>query len=360
MVASTVSDESAGNENYQTGHMGLIFKEGFSFSGFERDHLYLNLEGTKFKDISGVSGADSVSDGRSAVVADFDNDGDPDIFLTTIQNNGHLLFRNNVGQDNHYIRVTLEGRTSGRDAFGAMVRAKTSQGVQTRLKPGSEGFLAQQDPRLLFGLGKDEQVEWLEITWPSGTVTRLGPIPAGKSVKIVEGETDYQTVAECSIGLPDPLSRRQTSWRNLKIQQGDRFPELKMKRLGEGGDLQMGGLEPGISYFVNFWATWCLPCRKEMPELQKLVPQFRAKGIQIIGVSLDQGVDPAVVRGVAEGLGVRYPLYLMEEYSSLEQILQLENVSIPLSILVDKEGRVVDVYSGWSPESERRILDLLE
>ncbi len=340
--------------------MELIFKEGFSFSGFERDHLYLNLEGKRFRDISGVSGADSISDGRSAVVADFDNDGDLDIFLTTIQNDGHLLFRNNVGQDNHYIRVTLEGRASGKDAFGTMVRARTSQGVQTRLKSGSEGFLAQQDPRLLFGLGKDEQLEWLEITWPSGKVTRQGPIPAGKSVKIVEGEKDYQTVAEHSIRLPDPLSRQQTSWRSLKVQQGDRLPELKMRRLGEGGALQMGGLKPGISYFVNFWATWCRPCRKEMPELQKLVPRFQAKGIEIIGVSVDRAVDPsldpAVVTAAAERMGIHYPLYLME---NMEQIFR-DEVEIPLSILLDKEGRVVDVYSGWSPESERRILDLLK
>ena len=359
-MASTVSNEKAGNEDYQTGHMGLIFKEGFSFSGFERDNLHLNLQGKRFKDISGVSGADSISDGRSAVLADLDNDGDLDIFLTTIQNQGHLLFRNNIGQDNNYLRVTLEGTASGKDAFGAIVRVRTSHGVQTRVKSGSEGFLAQHDPRLLFGLGKDEQVQWLEIAWTSGKTTRLGPIPAGKSVKVVEGETGFQTVAERSIRLPDPLSRQQAVWRSLKIQKGDRFPQLKMKRLGKGDRLEEGRLKPGVSYFVNLWATWCLPCRKEMPELQRLLPRFREKGIQVIGVSIDQAVDPEVgpdaVKAVAAQLGVGYPLYLMED---LEQIFR-EQVEIPLSILVDDEGRVVDVYSGGGPESERRILDLVK
>ena len=52
--------------------------------------------------------------------ADFDNDGDLDVFSTTIQNQSHLLFRNNVGQDNNFLRVELEGggKDVSRDAFG--------------------------------------------------------------------------------------------------------------------------------------------------------------------------------------------------------------------------------------------------
>ena len=71
-----------GNETYQNDHLSLIFRDGFSFSGFERDLLSLNIQGDRFKDISGVSGIDSVLDGRAAVLADFDNDGDLDVFLT--------------------------------------------------------------------------------------------------------------------------------------------------------------------------------------------------------------------------------------------------------------------------------------
>ncbi len=56
----------------------LMFGEGFSFSGYERDPLYLNTGAKKFIDISGVSGIDSITDGRAGVFADFDNDGDLD------------------------------------------------------------------------------------------------------------------------------------------------------------------------------------------------------------------------------------------------------------------------------------------
>ena len=97
-MASTLTDEKAGNDSYQNNHMSLIFKQGFSFSGYERNGLFLNRAGTQFKDISGVSGVDSILDGRSSVMADFDNDGDLDLFQTTIQKDGHLFYRNNVGQ----------------------------------------------------------------------------------------------------------------------------------------------------------------------------------------------------------------------------------------------------------------------
>src|SRR5215467_3100329 len=106
----------------------------------------MNIGGKKFMDISGVSGIDSITDGRAAVFADFDNDGDEDVFLTTI-----LLFRNNVGQDSHWLRILLEGgKETGRDAYGSVVRVKTSAGTLTKVKAGGSGFLSQNDPRLLF------------------------------------------------------------------------------------------------------------------------------------------------------------------------------------------------------------------
>ena len=207
--------------------MRLLFNAGFSFSGYERNHLFLNLEGKRFKDISGVSGLDSLLDGRAAVTADFDNDGDQDILVTTIQGEGHLLFRNNVGQNNNFIRITLEGKASGRDAFGAVVRLKTAEGILTRIKSGGSGFLAQHDPRLLFGLGQEEKAEWIEISWPSGNTQRFGAVKAGMSLKIVEGIDTLQEVPERLTRLVDPISSQQALWRKLKVSRNTR-PALRL------------------------------------------------------------------------------------------------------------------------------------
>jgi thiol-disulfide isomerase/thioredoxin len=354
VVVSTVGDEKAGHQDYQEDHMQLLFNEGFSFSGYERNHLFLNLEGDRFKDISGVSGLDSLLDGRAAVTADLDNDGDQDVFVTNLQGEGHLLFRNNVGQNNHFIRIAVEGKASGRDAFGAIVRLKTAEGILTRVKSGGNGFLAQHDPRLLFGLGQAEEAEWIEITWPSGNTQRFGPVAAGTSFKIVEGIDALQRVPEKLSRLVDPISSQQALWRKLKVAQDTRFPQLEMHPLEGSG----AALRSGVSYFLNLWATWCIPCRKEMPELQNLLPQFRAKGIQVVGLSLDQEVEADEVLGFARELGVTYPLYRIGE----EAIATIfgEEVFIPLSILIDEKGQVVDVFEGWSPQSQQRIHQLLE
>ncbi len=147
MLASTTGMEEAGNSGYQNDHMSRIFSQGFSFSGFERDKLYLSLGGEKFVDISGLSGLDSVTDGRGAAYGDFDNDGDYDVFLTSLQGQVHHLFRNNVGQEGNFVRVALEGRKSGRNAYGSEVRLKTSAGLLTKIKAGGSGFVSQSDSR---------------------------------------------------------------------------------------------------------------------------------------------------------------------------------------------------------------------
>ena len=108
-MAAAEHVEDAGNADYHDDHMGTIFKQGFSFSGYERDLLTWNQGDGTYRNISGVSGVDSISDGRGSVFADFDNDGDSDIFLTTAQREAHYLFRNNVGSKSNYLRVELTG-----------------------------------------------------------------------------------------------------------------------------------------------------------------------------------------------------------------------------------------------------------
>jgi hypothetical protein len=232
-----------------------LLGRGFSFSGYERDPLYLNLGTKKFTDISGVSGIDSITDGRAGVFADFDNDGDLDVFVTTIQNQSHLLFRNNVGQDNNFIRVALEGSDCGRDAFGAVVRVKTSAGILTRIKAGGSGFMSQHDSRLLFDLGKDARAEWIEVTWPDGKKQRFENVAAGASLRLTEGKAQFVIVKETKSRLPEPLSREERLLTTLKLRRGEPFPALMVTRL-DGSAASFASLIPkGRKALVNLWAT---------------------------------------------------------------------------------------------------------
>jgi len=333
----------------------LMFGEGFSFSGYERNPLYLNRGNGEFLDVSGVSGIDSIADGRAGVFADFDNDGDLDVFVSTIQGPAHLLYRNNVGHDARMVRVTLEGAPgTARDAFGAVVRIRTRDGVLTRIKSGGSGFISQHDPRLLFGLGDNQSADAIEVTWPGGTREVFdGPFAAGTTQLLRQGVGRAEPVEVQVARLPDPLTRAQMFARKLRIPIGGPLPDLPVRTIeGETTSLR-AALTPGRHTVVNLWATWCGPCRVEMPELEALRPRLAANGVDIVGLNVD--ADPAAdVAGYAAESGVGYPI-LVAGPEALEQIYAGDEVTVPLSFIVDGEGVVTELLPGWSDESRRRL-----
>ena len=359
MLASSVDIEEAGSEPYQTAHMNKIFQEGFSFSGFERDHLYLSVLGERFIDISGLSGLDSVTDARGAAYGDFDNDGDYDVLLTTLQGQVHHLFRNNVGTDAGFIRVSLEGTESGRDAFGAEVRVRTSQGILTKVKLGGSGYVSQSDGRLLFGLGKDGAAESITVRWPSGQVQRFaGPVASGSSVKVTEGAQELVYLEERRFSLPDPVRGNALVLSALRPRQGDAFPAIALRDL-HGGRIDFGRLrEEGNAYLVNLWATWCAPCRQEMPELEKLYPELTAAGIRLVGISLDTESALDRIPSFLQRLGITYPVYTLE-VGALPELFQGDQLVVPVSFVVDETGRIAQILTGWSSETEQAIRGLI-
>ena len=104
---------------------------------------------------------------------------------------------------------------------------------------------------------------------------------------------------------------------------------------------------------VNLWATWCGPCRVEMPELEALRPHLAAEGVDIVGLNVDADPD-ADVAGYAADSGVAYPI-LVAGPEALGQIFAGDEVTVPLSLVVDAEGIVVELLPGWSDESRQRL-----
>lgn len=354
------NDEKQGKGALRSDQDRLMFGEGFSFSGYERDPLYLNTGAKKFVDISGVSGLDSITDGRAGLFADFDNDGDTDVFVTVIQGQSHHLFRNNVGQDYNYLRIVLEGgagKPGGLEAYGAVVRLKTSAGTLTKIKSGGSGFISQHDPRLLFGLGRDARAASVEVTWPGNKVERFeGDFRAGWTVLLRRGAGRAEGLKLASAELPDPLTRDQMFARGLKVTVGRPLPELLVKT-PEGETVQLRQrLQPGRRMLINVWATWCLPCRMEMPELEKLRPGLAANKIDLVGLNVDS--DPqADVRGFLREHRVGYPVYV-GGVESIERLYATDELSVPMSILVDDRGIVREVFPGWSEKTQKRFAAL--
>ncbi|MGA2183217.1 MAG: TlpA disulfide reductase family protein [Bryobacteraceae bacterium] len=103
----------------------------------------------------------------------------------------------------------------------------------------------------------------------------------------------------------------------------------------------------GKVVLVNFWATWCPPCRQETPGLVRLYRDYRAKGVEVVGIAMDD--DPR--RAVPPFL-LRYsvPYTVLVPDSSFQLASDID--SLPTTLLIDRKGRVAKVYVGAIGESE--------
>ena len=106
-----------------------------------------------------------------------------------------------------------------------------------------------------------------------------------------------------------------------------------------GAKVDVPAAYAGRPLLINVWATWCGPCRKEMPELQRFAAMQGANGTQVVGIALD---DAGAVRGFVHETGVRYPI-LLDAPGPADAGVRLGNPKgvLPYSVLISAEGRLL-------------------
>lgn len=166
--------------------------------GQQQNLLLLNDGKGHFQVVKNAGGAagNLAGVGDSVTTVDFDGDGFLDLLVANGESmgrslglpsdrGGYQLFRN-VGNDNRWIMIDLEGTKSNRDGIGAIVRVTTGGVTQTRLQDGGVHHRGQNHTRLHFGLAKHTQIDKITVHWPSGVVQELQGIKANQVLQVKE------------------------------------------------------------------------------------------------------------------------------------------------------------------------------
>ncbi len=118
------------------------------------------------------------------------------------------------------------------------------------------------------------------------------------------------------------------------------------------------GPAAGRVIVLNFWASWCAPCREEMPGLEQTHQKFTGRGVDIVGINVNDATSAAVALGT--DLKVTYPSIYDRQNVIAKSIHGYPSHAIPTSIVVDRSGRVAAVYLGpVTPQRLQAILDTL-
>lgn len=110
----------------------------------------------------------------------------------------------------------------------------------------------------------------------------------------------------------------------------------------------------GAPYMLNVWATWCAPCRQEMPELQELHDAYADRGFRVVGVSVDDRGATDQIKAFIEEIDITFPIYHDPSWQIMDSYLLL---GLPASFLIDAEGRIARKWTGPFRPMEEDVQD---
>ncbi len=132
----------------------------------------------------------------------------------------------------------------------------------------------------------------------------------------------------------------------MRIKIGEKAPDFKLKDL-DGNVVSLSSFAGKNIVMLDFWATWCNVCKREMPVLEQVYKEYKAKGVEFLGICLDENI-PQIKKVIAQK-GVTYATLIDEGAKVATEIYQLAG-PIPLKVIIDKKGIVRYSHVGDFPE----------
>jgi peroxiredoxin len=144
-------------------------------------------------------------------------------------------------------------------------------------------------------------------------------------------------------GIVDLPDGKNPTGEEPSTEDGRAAPDFILEKPG-GGTLRLSDLQ-GQPVLVNFWATWCPPCRREIPDLVRAAETYAAQGLVIVGIDLQEPDD--IVLDFAEEFGITYPL-VIDRDGELSDVWRLGGPvqGIPTSYFIDETGVIRAFYYG--------------
>jgi tetratricopeptide (TPR) repeat protein len=358
-VAQRSADPPAVSPDYEMSWNAIneLVRSGYSWSGYQRNVFFVNNHDGTFSDISGVLGLDLKDDSRAYALSDFDHDGRIEFVLKNRTGPQLRILRNDLEGIGNSVVFRLTGRTSNRDAIGAMVTVAAGPNRQAKFVSAGSGFASQHTKELFFGVGERSQPIAISVRWPSGVTARYNDVPINHRVEIEEGNKEFKATAykptrskaESSVtGLKTPIAPTTISTWLVAPLFG---PDLKLADM-KGTVHHLSALR-GQAVLLTFFRLDCGDSRTQIEDLQKASAALSASGVKVIAALVNNGSDQTAAEAFANSARVAFPILVADERAMAAWNIQYRylfdrrrDMNFPISFLIDKTGATVRIYQG--------------
>jgi peroxiredoxin len=356
------AEETSALESYRMSWLtaNSLLRDGYSWSGNERNISYLNLPSMPMANISAVSGLDFADDARGLAVSDWDRDGDLDVWLTNRTGPSVRFLLNESKTAENSIQFRLTTNSGNREAIGARVILQSEKFRQHKSVRAGNGYLSQSSPWLHFGLGTENAPVQVTVKWPDGKLESFTGLSRSGRFELRQGTGQSLKIPKKPMptnleAAPLPLTPVSTA---ARIVPYSRIPFPRMVLRDESGSQQIIGTPSPFPMFVLLWASWCTSCAAEMKALSAAQAEIEKLGLKVIAISTDSldNQNPVPPQKTKRFLRrIRFPFASFPgEQSNIDQLEVVHrtlidtHITLPLpsSFLLDHHGRIAAIYRG--------------
>jgi tetratricopeptide (TPR) repeat protein len=358
----TTAEAEGDQKDYRSGWKATyrLMREGMSWSGREANCVFLNLDGRRFSDVSGISGANFKDDARGLALVDWDFDGAVDIWFKNRSAPQVRFLHNRLAGDNGFLSLRLRGTSTNRDGIGARVEVYLSGESSDRLVRtlhAGDGYLSQSTKWLHFGLGRARQIERVVVHWSGGEKEEFSGLEKNRQYLLVQGgeapqlwQPPERTLSLKGENLKAPVA---TGKARIVLAARPSMPPLDYRTLSEELQRVRTRREPGRSLLLNLWASSCAPCLVEMTEFTRRADEFEERGLSVLALSVDLEEDHDAARALLERIDWPFEAgfttnELLDALDLIQRSMLIRRRPLPLpaSFLITASGGISVIYKG--------------